>query len=145
MARRSELKGQASGRPRTIPKHRAASVVVTAQVNRIGTKQRATADHKLPCKLPDFDRPIAILQATREMLEPQGVWEPRLRNDLALAYLRRANAKVSAPGHGPSAAIEDYDHGIAIMEAVREAPETLKDRDFPSQLTSQRPILIAVT
>ena len=42
------------------------------------------------------------------------------RNDLATAYMNRGNAKQSAPGFGPGAAIADYDAAIGVMETLRD-------------------------
>ena len=43
------------------------------------------------------------------------------RNDLAAAFMNRGIAKQSAPGHGPAAAIADYDRAIELRQALRDA------------------------
>src|SRR5919197_879204 len=69
--------------------------------------------------LDDYNTAIAIMAQLRAELEPQGEWPVSFRNDLAGAYMNQGNAKHEAPGYGPSAAIDSYDAGIAIMEALR--------------------------
>ena len=48
-------------------------------------------------------------------------WPVPWRNDLANALMNRGVAKQSAPGHGPAAAIADYDRAIELMQALRDA------------------------
>jgi hypothetical protein len=55
----------------------------------------------------------------RAILEPQGAWDPNLRNDLAGAHMSRGNAKQDATGFGPDTAIADYDVAIEIRTGLR--------------------------
>ncbi|EGV28158.1 hypothetical protein ThidrDRAFT_3993, partial [Thiorhodococcus drewsii AZ1] len=96
--------------------------LASAYMNRGNTKQSASS-HGPAAALDDYDAAIAIAEAVRQRLEPEGRWEIDLRNDLAGAYVNRGNAKQSASGHGPAAAIADYDAAIAIAEAVRQRLE----------------------
>jgi hypothetical protein len=69
--------------------------------------------------IADYDEAIAMMDALRADLEPQGRWEMGLRNGLARAYMNRGIAKQDASEYGPNAAIADYDEAIAIRAALR--------------------------
>ncbi len=68
--------------------------------------------------ITDFDTSIMLREALRDDLG-EG-WLPEWRNDLASAYMNRGNAKLSAPGFGPAAAITDFDTSIMLREALRD-------------------------
>jgi hypothetical protein len=93
-----------------------------AYVNR-GVAKRSADGHGPGAAIEDYGQAITIMEALRRALEPKGRWRDDLRNDLARAYMNRGTAKESADGHGPGAAIEDYDQAITIMEALRRALE----------------------
>jgi hypothetical protein len=59
----------------------------------------------------------------RQALEPQGAWDPKLRNDLATTYNNRGAAKQDAASHGAKAAISDYDQALTIREELRQLLE----------------------
>jgi hypothetical protein len=89
-----------------------------AYMNR-GNAEQSAPGHGAPAAIADYDTAIAIMERLREALGAD--WPAPWRNGLAQAYGNRGNAKQSAPGHGASAAIADYDAAIAIMERLREA------------------------
>ncbi|MBO8087718.1 MAG: hypothetical protein J7D61_16915, partial [Marichromatium sp.] len=91
--------------------------------NNRGNAKRSASGHGPAAAIADYDAAIAIGEAVRQLLEPAGHWEVSLRNALATAYMNRGVAKQSASGHGPAAAIADYDAAIAIGEAVRQLLE----------------------
>ncbi|MDG4558145.1 MAG: hypothetical protein P9F19_12275, partial [Candidatus Contendobacter sp.] len=98
--RRTELKNHAAG----------------TKMTRGNVRQ---ARGELDIALSDYDAAIKLREALRAELEPAGRWEVGLRNDLATAYMNRGNAKLDASGHGPGAALSDYDAAIKLMEALR--------------------------
>ncbi len=87
-------------------------------MNRGNAKQHA-GGHGPAAAVADYDQAIALREDLRALLEPHGRWEPALRNDLANAYMNRGNAKQQAGGHGPAAAVADYDQAIALMADLR--------------------------
>ncbi|MDG4558148.1 MAG: hypothetical protein P9F19_12290 [Candidatus Contendobacter sp.] len=89
-----------------------------AYMNR-GTAKRHASGHGLGAALNDYNAAIKLREALRAELEPAGRWEVGLRNDLATAYMNRGNAKLDASGHGPGAALSDYDAAIKLMDALR--------------------------
>jgi tetratricopeptide (TPR) repeat protein len=60
-------------------------------MNRGNAKQGAS-EYGPSAAIADYDEAIAIREALRADLEPQGCWEMGLRNDLAVAYMNRGNA-----------------------------------------------------
>jgi len=84
-----------------------------------GNAKLSAAGHGPEASIDDYDRAIAIRLGLRALLEPDGAWDPPLRNSLAGAYMNRGVAKLSAEGHGPRAAIADYDEAIGVMRALR--------------------------
>jgi tetratricopeptide (TPR) repeat protein len=93
-----------------------------AYLNRGNAKQHAIGQGPAAA-IADYDNAIALIEDPRGRLEHQGGWEAGLRNDLAKAYVNRGNAKQSAGGHGPAAALADYDAAIEIREALRRLLE----------------------
>ncbi|MDG4559614.1 MAG: hypothetical protein P9F19_19790 [Candidatus Contendobacter sp.] len=89
-----------------------------AYMNR-GNAKRDASGHGLGAALADYDTAIALRKALRAELEPAGRWEVGLRNDLANAYVACGIAKLDASGHGPGAALADFDAAIKLMEALR--------------------------
>ena len=89
-----------------------------AFMNRGNAKQSAPG-HGPGAAIADYDRAIEIMQALRDALGED--WPVPWRNDLANAFMNRGYAKRSAPGHGPGAAIADYDRAIEIRQALRDA------------------------
>ncbi len=92
--------------------------LAAAYMNRGNAKQHA-GGHGPAAAVADYDQAIALMADLRALLEPHGRWEPALRNDLANAYMNRGNAKQHAGGHGPAAAVADYDQAIALMADLR--------------------------
>ncbi|WP_216819294.1 hypothetical protein, partial [Thiohalocapsa sp. ML1] len=88
-----------------------------------GLDKRDAGDHGPAAALADHDAAIAIGEDLRRLLEPDGRWEVELRKDLAGAYSNRGAAKEAASGHGPAAALADYDAAIAIGEDLRRLLE----------------------
>ncbi len=78
----------------------------------------------LKAAVGDYGRAIQIMEDLRELLEPQGRWDPALRNDLAGAYMNRGNARRGLPDL--NAAVEDYGRAIRIREDLRELLEPLE-------------------
>jgi hypothetical protein len=93
-----------------------------AYMNR-GNARQSAEGHGPVAAIADYDLAIEIREALRAALEPDARWDPPLRNNLAAAYMNRGNAKRSAEGHGPVAAIADYDLVIEIMGALRATLE----------------------
>ena len=89
-----------------------------AFMNRGNAKQSAPG-HGPAAAIADYDRAIELMQALRDALGDD--WPVPWRNDLAAAFMNRGDAKQSAPGHGPAAAIADYDRAIELRQALREA------------------------
>ena len=87
-------------------------------MNRSVAKQSAPG-HGPVAAIADYDRAIELRQALRDALGDD--WPIPWRNGLANAFMNRGNAKQSAPGHGPVAAIADYDRAIELREALRDA------------------------
>uniref|UniRef100_UPI001C1FAD81 hypothetical protein n=1 Tax=Thiohalocapsa sp. ML1 TaxID=1431688 RepID=UPI001C1FAD81 len=85
-----------------------------------GNAKQATGGHGPAAALADYDAAIAIFDALRRLLEPDGRWEVALRNNLASAYSNRGGAKQAAGGHGPAVARADYDAAIAIRADLRD-------------------------
>ena len=98
------------------------SALAVAYMNRGYAKQSAMG-HGPGAAIADYDRAAAIMEGLWQLLEPQGAWDPKLRNALAQIYMNRGNAKQDAAGYGPGAAIADYDQAIAIREGLRQALE----------------------
>ena len=98
--------------------------LANAYVNR-GNAKKLAEDHGPRAAIDDYDLAIKIEESLRSALEPSGQWVTEFRNDLANAYMNRGNAKQSAVGHGPKAAIDDYDVAIKIRESLRSALEPL--------------------
>ena len=88
-----------------------------------GNVKQSTEGHGPGAAIDDYDVAIEIKESLRSVLEPSGQWVPQLRNNLARAYINRGNSKQSAEGHGPGAAIDDYDVAIEIMESLRSVLE----------------------
>jgi len=99
-----------------------SNLLAAAYIIRGNAKQDATG-HGPGAAIADYDAAIALMDDLRRLLEPDGRWEAALRNDLAGAYTNRGNAKQGATGHGPGAAIADYDSAIALMEDLRRLLE----------------------
>ena len=112
------------------------SYVAAVYVNR-GAAKASAAGHGPGAAIADYDRAIALMEALRQELEPQGAWDPGLRDGLARAYMNRGVAKQDAAGHGPGAAIADYDRAIALMEALRQElePQGKWDQSLRNGLT----------
>jgi tetratricopeptide (TPR) repeat protein len=70
-------------------------------------------------RIADYDVAVGLMEWLRDRLG--AAWPLPWRNDLAKAYMNRGNAKQSAPGFGPGAAIADYEAAIVLMEALRDA------------------------
>ena len=90
----------------------------------ITLSNRGTAKHDAPghgplAAIEDYDKAISISSALAEALGEKR--SPKWRIDLAIAFVNRGNAKCDAPGHGPLAAIKDYDVAISIRSALVEA------------------------
>jgi len=100
-----------------------------------GVAKQSVEGQGLRAAIEDYEQGVAIRLSLRALLEPRGVWDLPLRNDLALAYSNRGNAKLSAAGHGPEASIDDYDRAIEGMLAA-EAKLEPKDTSDPSQRIS---------
>jgi len=96
--------------------------LANAHTGRGNAKQHAT-DHGPGAAIVDYDAAIALMEDLRRLLEPEGRWEARLRNDLTNAHTGRGTAKAQATGHGPGAAIADYDAAIALREDLRQLLE----------------------
>ncbi len=79
----------------------------------------------LKAAVGDYGRAIQIMEDLRELLEPQGRWDPALRNDLANAHVNRGNA-LEPEASDP--ALADYDQALAILVplAARFADFALK-------------------
>ena len=92
--------------------------LANAFMNR-GNAKRSAPGHGPAAAIADYDRAIELMQALREALGDD--WPIPWRNDLAAAFMNRGNAKQSAPGHGPAAAIADYDRAIELRQALRDA------------------------
>ncbi|EGV27498.1 TPR repeat-containing protein, partial [Thiorhodococcus drewsii AZ1] len=72
--------------------------LASAYVNR-GLAKQSASSHGPAAALADYDAAIAIREAVRQRLEPEGRWEVALRNALATAYMNRGLAKQSASDH----------------------------------------------
>jgi hypothetical protein len=96
--------------------------LAAAYLNRGNAKQHATG-HGPAASIADHDAAIALSEDLRRVLEPEGRWAAGLRNDLAGAYMNRGTAKAQATGHGPGAAIADFDAAIALMDDLRRLLE----------------------
>jgi hypothetical protein len=105
-----------AGAPRTDTERR--NDFAQAYVTRGALKCSAPSEAPVTA-IPDFNHAIALQEALRKALGAD--WPPPWHNDLALTYMNRGVAKEEAPGHGPAAAIADYDRAIALREALREA------------------------
>jgi tetratricopeptide (TPR) repeat protein len=92
--------------------------LATAFTNRGVTKQSAPG-HGPAAAIADYDRAIELRQALRDALGDD--WPVPWRNDLAGAFMNRGAAKLAAPGHGPAAAIADFDRAIELRQALRDA------------------------
>ena len=92
-----------------------------AYMNR-GYAKKNAAGHGPGAAIPDFDAAIEVGEALRDRLRLQGeeAWIDTYRNVLAAAYMNRGNAKQHAAGHGPGAAIPDYDAAIEVRETLRD-------------------------
>jgi hypothetical protein len=84
-----------------------------------GVARQSAPGHGPASAIADYDRAIALMEALRDALGDG--WPVPWRKDLAAAFMNRGNARQSAPGQGPGAAIADYDRAIALMEALRDA------------------------
>ena len=82
-----------------------------------GNAKRSATGFGPGAAIADHDRAITLREALQATLGQE--WPVPWRNDLAAAYMNRGNAKQSAPGFGPSAAIADYDRAIKLMEALQ--------------------------
>ncbi len=72
--------------------------------------------------LPDYDAAITLMESLRDSLSAAAYpWPPEWRNDLAAAYMNRANTKRYA--QGSAQALPDYDAAITIREALRDTLE----------------------
>ena len=86
-------------------------------VNR-GTAKEDATNFGHNAAIADYDTAIALREALRDALGDD--WPLPWREGLANAYMNRGNAKRSAAGFGPTAAIADYDTAIALREAIRD-------------------------
>ena len=84
-----------------------------------GNARQDAPGYGVAAAIADYDHSIEIRQALRESLGD--AWPVSWRNDLAAAFMNRGNAKQSAPGHGPEAAIADFNRTIEIMQALRDS------------------------
>jgi len=92
------------------------NALATAYMNRGVAKVQAIGPAEA---IPDYDAAIALREGLRDALTEQGqAWLPAFQNDLATAYVNRANAKSTA--FGEAEAIPDYDAAIALMEGLRD-------------------------
>ena len=92
--------------------------LASAFMNR-GVARQVAPGHGPAAAIADYDRAIELMLALRDALGDD--WPIPWRNDLANAFMNRGVAKQSAPGHGPAAAIADYDRAIEFMQALRDA------------------------
>ena len=118
--------------------------LASAYSNR-GVAKQAASGHGPAAALADYDAAIAIGEALRRLLEPKGRWEVELRNDLAMAYVNRGNAKQAASGHGPAAALADYDAAIDIREALRRLSSPRGAGRWSCATTSPAPTSVAAS
>jgi hypothetical protein len=89
--------------------------LAAAYMNR-GVAKQSAPGFGPSAAIADYDTAIALREALRDGLG-EG-WPVPWRNDLANAYMNRGNAKVSAPGFGPGAAIADYDAAIVTLQPL---------------------------
>lgn len=89
--------------------------LASAYMNR-GISKRNSPGHGASAVIEDHDRAIALRKALQVRMGRS--FPEDWRHDLALAYINRGTAKLDAPGHGASAAIEDFDRGIANSEVL---------------------------
>ena len=69
----------------------------------------------------DYDAAIAIMEALRDLGRARGgedAWALPLRNDLAMVFQNRGNARLQ--GGDLAGAVADYDAAIAIREGIRD-------------------------
>jgi hypothetical protein len=92
--------------------------LANAYANRGNAKQSAPGFGP-GAAMADCDAAIEIMEALRDALGE--AWPMPWRNNLAIAYKNRGNAKQSAPGFGPGAAIADYDASIGLGKTLRDA------------------------
>ena len=84
-----------------------------------GLAKQFAPGHGPAAAIADYDRAIELMQALCDAMGDD--WPVPWRNELANAFMNRGNAKQSAPGHGPAAAIADYDRAIELMQALCDA------------------------
>jgi tetratricopeptide (TPR) repeat protein len=82
-----------------------------------GNARRSAPDFDPGDPIDDYIKAIDLMEALGEALGKR--WPVRWRNDLAIAYINRGNAKQRAPDFHPEAAIADYNAAIAIWEALK--------------------------
>ncbi len=137
---RATAKGQAQGPAQALPDYDAAITLretlrdalaaaghpwppawqnnlANAYMNRAVAKRNAQGPAQA---LPDYDAAISLMETLRDTLAAAGhAWPPAWQNDLAAAYVNRANAKSEA--QGPAQALPDYDAAITLRETLRDA------------------------
>jgi hypothetical protein len=97
--------------------------LAAAFMNR-GVAKQSAPGHGPAAAIADYDRAIELMQVLRDALGDD--WPNPWRNDLANAFMNRGAAKRFAPGHGPAAAIADYDRAIALWDALSRFPSNLR-------------------
>jgi hypothetical protein len=95
--------------------------LATAYMNR-GIAKRSAEGYGSEAAIADYDLAIPVLEKLRDDLlaQDEAAWTPNYRDALAGAYMNRGVAKRSADGHGPQAAIADYDLAIRVREKLRD-------------------------
>jgi len=122
IAIRESLHDELKPKGRWIPEYR--NGLAAAYMNR-GNARQSAEDHGRAAAIEDYGKAIAIQEGLREELEPRGEWILRYRDNLATSYMNRGVTRLSAEGHGPAAAIEDYGTAITIQERLRSDLEPL--------------------
>ena len=71
--------------------------------------------------MDDCTQSIALMEGLRKLLEPEGHWPPKWRNDLANGFHNRGVFR--AASNDLSGALDDYSRSIELMEGLRQMLE----------------------
>lgn len=86
-----------------------------------GNIKQLSSSLNLMSAITDYDLAIEIMKALRGALKSNNNCEVDLQNHLAMAYMNRGNAKQITTDY--SAALNDYDNAILLMEELRDELE----------------------